>query len=270
VLNTIRELLGKCGSGDSVLPPTELYNEGWMLRLVLNCLEHNRDLEHDLSFLPGSRWYSEALLASQFLPERRDDDRAESFTHADGVIGHFSIRPGERGEAVLLPTAKQLIVIEAKLGSPLSSGVKNDPDFDQAARNVACMAHLIGTAGVSPKSMERLGFFVVAPEQQVQTGLFNELVTKDSIRRKVAYRVAQYRSTRDAWFRDVFEPVLEHSSVKVLTWEAVIYGIASDAFAAGLQDFYRRCLEFNPLRAGAQSNQHLNPTAAGGASAAAG
>jgi hypothetical protein len=250
VLETVGELLGKCGSGDSVLPPTELYNEGWMLRLVLNCLDHQRDLDHEFAFLPGSRWYSEALLASQFLADKRGDGRAESFTHADGVVGHFSIRPGERGEAVLLPTAKQLVVIEAKLGSPLSAGVKNDPDFDQAARNVACMAHLVGTAKISPRSMERLSFYVVAPEAQVHAGLFGELVTKGSIHRKVANRVAQYRNTRDAWFTEVFEPVLEHSNVGVLTWEAVIHGVTSKGIAPGLDDFYQRCLEFNPLRAG--------------------
>src|SRR2546425_6409929 len=88
MLERIADLLARCDSDASVLPPTTLYNEGWMLRLVLDWFDQNRGLGHELAFLPGARWYSEALLASRFLPERRGDNRAESFTHADGVIGH--------------------------------------------------------------------------------------------------------------------------------------------------------------------------------------
>ncbi len=88
-------------------------------------------------------WFFEALLASQFLPERRGDERAECFTHADGLIGHFEVRATERSEAVIHPNAEQFVVIEAKLGNPLSKGVKNAPNFDQAARNVACIAELL-------------------------------------------------------------------------------------------------------------------------------
>jgi hypothetical protein len=115
VLQRVVELLGRCGSQASVLPPTELYSEGWLLRLVLDSCDRNRNVAHALSFLPGARWYSEALLPSRFLPQRRGDERAESFTHADGIIGHFSIAPGERGEASLLPQARQFVVVEAKL-----------------------------------------------------------------------------------------------------------------------------------------------------------
>lgn len=115
VLRRITELLGRCGSKSSILPPTELYNEGWMLRLILDWFDRNRDLPHALSFLPKARWYSEALLPSRFLPRQRGDDRAESFTHADGVLGHFTIAPGERGEAKLTPETRQFMVIEAKL-----------------------------------------------------------------------------------------------------------------------------------------------------------
>lgn len=96
MIERIAELLSRCGTKQAVLPPTELYNEGWMLRLVLDWFDRNRTSDHPLALLAKARWYSEALLASQFLPECRIDDRAESFTHADGVIGHFEITPGER------------------------------------------------------------------------------------------------------------------------------------------------------------------------------
>jgi hypothetical protein len=38
----VGSLLARCSSDGTVLPPTDLYNEGWMLRLVLDWFERNR------------------------------------------------------------------------------------------------------------------------------------------------------------------------------------------------------------------------------------
>ena len=48
--------------------------------------------------------------------------------------------------ARLLPDATQLMVIKAKIFSPLSGGTRNAPGFDQAARNVACITRLLARA----------------------------------------------------------------------------------------------------------------------------
>ena len=245
MISRIAELLAKCGSDASVLPPTELYNEGWLLRLVLDWFDRNRALSHELAFLPGSRWYSEALLPPRFLPQRRGDDRAELFTHADGVVGNFLISPGERGEARLLSDTKQFVVTEAKLGSPLSGGVKNAPEFDQAARNVACMAHMLDVAHVDINSVERLGFYVIAPERQIDAGVFGDLVTKASISRKVTMRVAQFQGQWDEWLSVTFEPVLERVSLAVLSWESILAALPDDKDVADIRMFYARCQQFN-------------------------
>jgi hypothetical protein len=249
VLNRVAELLARCGSQASVLPPTELYNEGWLLRLVLDWFDRNRSLSHELSFLPDARWYSEALLPSRFLPQQRGDDRAEGFTHADGVIGHFRISPGERGEASLLSTAKQFVVTEAKLGSSLSAGTKNAPDFDQAARNVACMAHMLGAARVDLATLERLGFYVIAPERQIQSGVFANLVTPESISQRVAARVAQYQGQWDNWLAATFEPVLQRVHLSILSWESILALLPNDEEAASIRQFYSLCLQFSLGRA---------------------
>jgi hypothetical protein len=75
-IDRITKLLEKCGTPTGVVPPTELYNEGWMLRLVLDWFASHSDGTHALSFLPGSRWFSEAQLPSAFLPRTRPDDKA--------------------------------------------------------------------------------------------------------------------------------------------------------------------------------------------------
>ena len=169
MFTAVNEILGRCGTDNPVLPPTELYNEGWLLRLVLDWLDRHREVEHPLSFMPGARWYSEALLPSRFLPRTRGDKLAESFTHADGLIGHFDVDSGQRGDARLRPGVQQFIVTEAKLGSTLSRGTTNAPDFDQAARNVACIAHMLAATAVTPMQVQRLGFYVLAPRKQIES-----------------------------------------------------------------------------------------------------
>jgi hypothetical protein len=249
MIDKIVELLGSCGSDFTTMPPTELYNEGWMLRLVLDWFASHRKAAHELSFLRDARWYSEALIAPPFLAEKRGDPRAESYTHADGLIGHFSILPGERGEATVMPDAQQLVVIEAKMGSRLSPGVTNARGYDQAARNVACIANLLADAKISPESVEKLGFYVVAPRRQIDSGVFGDLVTKPSIRRKVAGRVAQHGGERDEWFRVAFEPLLQHIDVGVLSWESILDLLEGEGAEDGHREFYSRCLAFNPQRA---------------------
>ena len=250
MIHQIAELLARCGTPASILPPTELYNEGWMLRLALDWFDRNRTADHPLALMPKARWYSEALLPTVFRPRYRGDRRAESFTHADGVIGHFDIKPGVRGDAALLGDALQFIVCEAKLGSGLSAGTTNAADFDQAARNVACMAYMIGAANVPVGQLERIGFYVIAPEAQIASGAFGSLVTKESVRAKVVARVAQYEGDLDDWRRTDFEPLIEKIDLKVMSWESILEVMRESPEAAGMREFYGECLRFNPLRTG--------------------
>jgi len=249
MLDAISRILGRCGTDGSVLPPTELFNEGWMLRLVLDWLDRNRQVEHPLSFSASARWYSEALLPSRFLPKTRGDSRAESFTHADGIIGHFGVASGVRGDATLLPDAKQFVVTEAKLGSGLSAGTKNAPSYDQAARNVACMAYMLGDKGIDPSAVDRLAFYVVAPDVQVKSGVFADLVTKESIEQKVRERIMSYEGAHDAWFKSTFLPTLECIELGILSWEAILAALPKSKETELMFEFYERCLKFNPLRA---------------------
>src|SRR5437870_3848792 len=121
-MSGVLNLLGSCGKSGAVLPPTALFNEGWMLRLILDWTAQHRSSIPALRFDTGSIWYSEALLPSRFRPRKRGDIAGEGFTHADGVIGHFRLLPGGRGDIELVSPARQLMVIEAKMASGLSLG----------------------------------------------------------------------------------------------------------------------------------------------------
>ena len=119
MIDQISKLLKLCGSDNSVMPPTILYNEGWILRVILDWFSHQNIDNHPLSFSKHSRWYSEILLPSQFLPRYQKDPLAESYTHADGAIGHFTIGKKGKGDINLSPNVNQIVIIEAKMFSNL-------------------------------------------------------------------------------------------------------------------------------------------------------
>lgn len=201
---------------DVHFPPTVLYNENWMLRLVLDCIVDGGPS----SLLPvaaGAKWYSEAQLRSAFLPRYRRDPLAESYTHADGVVGHFHIGRCGTTDLEVLPEAKQLTVLEGKVFSKLSPGVSNARYFDQAARSVACMAEVLRASNVPPDAMEHLSFHLVAPRIQIESGIFGRLVTRPSMEAKVRRRVAEYEGARDDWLKSWFLPVLRRVEVSVVS-----------------------------------------------------
>ncbi len=244
----IAELLGNAASDSRNFPATDLYNEGWMLRLVLDWFQHHRSVEHDLQFLADSNWYSEALLPSPFLPRYRGDKLAESWTHADGVIGHFSIGDNGAGDLSLLPEAKQFIVTEAKMFSKLSSRVTNAGYYNQAARNVACIAEVIRRAGLHPNQLEAIAFLVVAPESRINEGIFSTYMDEGHIQETLQKRVSEYdEADRARWYDEAFEPLMEKIKIRVVPWEELIAVISREDTEEGpaLQDFYSKCLKFN-------------------------
>jgi hypothetical protein len=247
IIGRIKEMLEACEAGSPTFPPNVLFNENWLLRIVIDWFERHGGDRYPMSPLPGSRWFSEAWLPSAFLPRYRGDRLAESRTHADGVIGHFTIGdPGTAG-LTLHPDARQFVVIEGKLFNRLSSGVKNAPFYDQAARTVACMAEALRRAECHPDGVDELAFLVVAPQARLDDGVFAWDTTLDAIRRKVRRRADGYDGERDAWFRDWFTPTLDRIDVRCLAWEDVIEVVSFHSPEDGqlIDSFYGQCLRFN-------------------------
>lgn len=247
ITGRIKAMLEACAEGRPPFPPNVLFNEGWLLRIVLDWFERHGGDRYPMSPLAGARWFSEAWLPSAFLPRFRGDRLAESRTHADAVLGHFTIGdPGTAGLA-LKPDARQFVVIEGKLFNRLSSGVRNAPFYDQAARSVACIAEALRRAERDPESMDDLAFLVVAPKARVDDGAFVWDTSVDAIARKVRRRVEDYAGERDAWFRDWFEPTLRRIDVRCLSWEDLIEAVAFHNPEQGqvIDAFYGECLRFN-------------------------
>ena len=252
VMEKITALLESCIRDSPKFPPTLLYNEGWLLRLILDWFSSHPVTDHVLAFSENASWFSEALLPSPFLPRYKGDRLAETWTHADGVIGHFRIGDKRKADISLLPDATQLVVLEAKLMSGLSTGVKNALNYDQAARNVACIAEVLHRAHRSAASMKRLGFYLLAPRGQIEQGMFGKQMSWEAISDKVAQRVHKYGGAKDDWYHTWFQPLWPSIKIDLISWEEIITTIRQWDITAGeeLEAFYQQTLVFNARRLG--------------------
>lgn len=228
-------------------PPTLLYNEGWLLRLVLDWFSTNAVGSHPLAFAPDAHWFSEARVPSAFLSRGRGDILAESRTNVDGVFGHCVVGSKGKADLQLSPNATQLVFTEAKMSSGLSSNVKGADYFDQAARNVACIAELLWRVRRPAQEMSTLGFFVLAPKAQITKGVFKANLQRSSISEKVEQRVRAYEGTKDQWYVEAFVPAFTHMVIETISWEQIIEDVRQIDQAGGdeLAAFYNLCLKLN-------------------------
>jgi hypothetical protein len=246
-LKSFLNLLPNIDHENPNFPPTILYNEGWLLRLDVDWFSSSGITDHPLSFPKDGHWFSEARLPSAFLPRKKGDPLAESHTNADGVIGQFMIGRKGKTDLELLSNATHFVVIEAKLFSGLSKGVKNAKYYDQAARTVACMAQILSCVDRKPKSITQLGFYVLAPSDQIESKTFTSHLDKQSINDKVKRRIKPYDRELDEWFNDWFIPTLEKIEIRSISWEAVLDTINKEDSEIGgsLFEYYSLCLRFN-------------------------
>jgi hypothetical protein len=246
-LNIVSDLLWHCDSSEGVFPATELYSEGWLLRLVLDWFFKQTPSDHPLSFSNTCKWFSEALIPSQFLARYRGDRLAETWTHADGIIGHIKIGRDRKTDATMRSDASHLVITEAKIFSKLSRGVTNASYFNQAARYAACIAELLHRANRNSDNLTRLGLYVLAPAETIGYGWFDRYLDKADIRQRVEKRVQAYEGEKDRWFEGWFLPTLERLEITSLSWESILDYIGSVdlAFSVSLNEFYQKCLAYN-------------------------
>ena len=134
------------------------------------------------------------------------------------------------------------------MSSTLSSGVKNAGYFNQAARNVACMAEVLYRASAPPADFGSLGFYVIAPVSRIDEGVFSDYMGKDSIRETVQRRVSEFEdAAKDDWFEQWFLPTLTTADIRCMSWEEVLNDIEKHdpVEASELHKFYANCLKFN-------------------------
>lgn len=105
---------------------------------------------------------------------------------------------------------------------------------------------MLGVAGVDPADVQNLAFYVVAPKNQIDAGVFDDLVTKESVEAKVRARVGSYGGTHDGWFEHAFKPVLSQMDLGILSWESVLNDFPDTSETRLITEFYRECLRHSP------------------------
>jgi hypothetical protein len=253
MLNNITEIfetIEKFDSQENNLQPTLLYNEGWMLRLVLKWFSDHKGIDHHLSMKENTRWFSEGLIKSKFAATFRGDNLAEGYTHADGLYGDFVIGGNGFGDVALKDNCRQFAVVEAKMFSKLSPGITHSPNYNQFARNVACICNLVTE---SKQNVEDIGFFVIIPKLQITNeGTFYQYFDNENVMDVVLERVNQYKGREDFeekknWYNNSFMPFLKKLNTEILTWEEIIEFINSHdpKYGSELNKFYEKCVHYN-------------------------
>lgn len=258
MLDRILDLMRSCHEETSPIRATEFYNEGWMLRLVLDWFSRNESPGSELSLAHGCRWHSEALLYTPFAPRHQGDPTGESHTHADGVIGQFRIGGDTHKEGFVLDTdATVFVVLEAKMYSPLSKGTSHAKSYNQAARNVACMAHCMQRANLEPHEDMQLQFNVIAPKDKIQAHGIADALKKKALLEMVEARLASYRGGKgkdkrkkkyclDEWHDKYFLPLMARTKfARAIAWEKLLDEVADPDARERMWCFYRRCLWLN-------------------------
>jgi hypothetical protein len=229
------------GAPECTFAETLLFNEGWLLRGVLQEWQR-RAPPARFDFVPfpqKATVYSEAQLYTPFKARFQGDQQAEAHTHVDGIVGDVQLVA--KSGMTLTPGWRYLAVFEAKMYSPLSSGVKHAPGYDQVSRTAACMIHAILESG-NAASRAHLVVLYPADNAKIQPGQY----TPEYVEARIADRVGSYlargkHAQPQARFFAEWRAVLPRIQIQFLTWEEVLAGIADDT----LNQFYDLCIQFN-------------------------
>ena len=175
-VKALRECCGEDGYEKPPIARSEVYNETWMLRLTLALLhdykgEFNIDgnkktIIADIQKAVRKRWISEGGLHPAF--------KNEGPTWADAVIGDIDLGTEMKREIIVDTTDEKLtgiMVIEAKIGSKLSEGITQDENYNQAARNIACLAKLVLDQEQDKKQVPigKCRFVVFGPKEKIKS-----------------------------------------------------------------------------------------------------
>ena len=253
-LERVQHLMELAAGPQRNFAATELYNEGWMLRLVLDWHEQHPGTDSPLALPKGrtARWYSEGRLPTPFRVEHRGTTLGEAQVRVNGIVGHLEVSE-THADIRLAAKASHFVVIESKMGTGLVESSRFGGRYDQAARTVACMAKALQIAKLPPEKLGTLAFYLVAPEVRVKADVYGDLVSARSIGERVAARHATYRESVkepaevDTWFNEWFTPTLAAITLEVLTWEQLLHDVraADSTFGEGLDTFYHQSLIHN-------------------------
>lgn len=238
-MKNLLEIIKTLDSDKPNLNPTEIYNEGWMTRLLVFESVKEKIRLRDIDFRSISYWTSEALISSPFVNARK---YREGYTHADMALGDFSVAFNERGEIKISKTAKVFGIIEAKMGSNLSQGTTHFKEYNQASRNLACIAH--NTYDIDCE----IFFYVVAPEKKISE---HEIKKQIDLQTMIDQIIIRFKGYSDEFKKDCQMDLIiskaNKCKVASISYEDWIEKIIDASSRKSLFEFYEKAKKWNRI-----------------------
>lgn len=235
-MNAIIDIIKSIKNIQSNVNPTEIYNEGWMTRLLVHHSINKYLTFKGIEFGKFSNWTSEALISSPFVKAEKN---REGYTHADMALGDFSVDYATRGEIDINKSAKIFGIIEAKMGSNLSKGTTHAKEYNQASRNLACIAHKTFDSDCS------IFFTVVAPEKKIIEHDIKGQVNLPDMISEIERRFSEYPSesiTKENYSKIIAKA--KSSKISVISYEEWL----EELNYVPLYEFYDWCLHWNKIQ----------------------
>lgn len=236
VLNDLFEI-SKVGKDWPFPPSLLIYNEGWLLRAVLQLWASSRENKGlPFSCPKEASLFSEAQLRTPFYKA----PLKETNTRVNGLVGDFTIRDGTKSGIDIKQDFKFLAVFEAKMYSGFAQGTTKIKNYSQVSRTIACMINelvlkkpLAGSCsiyyiGLYPKDSKKIR----QPEQKY---------TKDNIKKEITLRLENDETSHFILkqFNTEWERFLNLIKIEFKTWEEIIDQINQ----VELKTFYDKCME---------------------------
>lgn len=239
-LNRMKPIIDIIKSIDGNQPnvnPTEIYNEGWMTRLLVYHSIQEKLTLHGIDFGKIKNWTSEALISSPFIHAKVN---REGYTHADMALGDFKVDYEKEGKIHIPDTAKKFGIIEAKMGSNLSPGTTHAENYNQASRNLACIAQ-----NTYNKKCETF-FIVVAPYKKLKDHDIDGQINKWE--EEIKARFAQY-DIGDEIRKNENKIIakIKNMTICSMSYEDWIKAFQDNECQNALWDFYKKCDKWNKL-----------------------
>lgn len=239
-MQSILDIIKTIETENPCVNPTVIYNEGWMARLLVHqSIVEGLSLGNlDLSSI--SNWTSEALISSPFINAKK---YREGYTHADIAIGDFDVDFSKRGEIDIQPEATLFGIIEAKMGSNLSQGTTHVKDYNQASRNLVCIA-----SNTIDKPKCNIFFYVVAPqmkliEQNIKAQIDLQFV-KNQIENRFSLHTSESLILKE---KSAILAKINNCDIQAISYETWISCIKDITAQKSLQEFYNKAKKWNRI-----------------------
>ena len=237
--NTTADKISALNSLSEGINPTIIYNEGWMIRLLVieSRIEGLKINEVDFGLLASKNWSSEALITSPFVETK---ENREGYTHADIILGDFNVNYNERGDVKLNDSPEVLGIIEAKMGSNLSQGTSNAKDiYNQASRSVCCLSYV---TRIKPDC--KLFFIVVAPQATIDKHEIERQVKRKNILKQIEKR---FQHSKETYMPEIKNQV-EKCKLVIISYKDWINKLSNSEVQTMLGGFHEKCLKFNKIK----------------------